>query len=110
MEVPAASEPSRPLPQPASQDNPQTGSSAQVPLQRRQTSNELRDHDMLDQGEPPEPTTNGRHQDKGQPASGTFTPNPKLHFGPLGLKDEALAPEGCPNPFASPGEETKEFE
>jgi hypothetical protein len=111
VEVPAASAPPRPPTQPASQDIPQTGSSAQAPFQRRPTSNDLRDLEMLDQGGPPEPPTHGRHQDKGQPTSGSSTPNPKLHFGPLGLKGaKALAPEVYSNPFASPGEGTKEFE
>ncbi|KAH9569301.1 hypothetical protein CY35_03G126000 [Sphagnum magellanicum] len=111
VEVPAASAPPRPPTQPASQDIPQTGNSTQAPLQRRPTSNDLRDLEMFDQGGPSEPPTHGRHQDMGQPTSGSSTPNPKPHFGPLGLKGNiALAPEVCSNPFASPGEGTKEFE
>jgi len=107
VEVPTASAPT----QPASQDISQTDSLAQAPLQRRPTSNDLRDLEMFEQVGPSEPPTHGRHQDKEQPTSGNSTPNPKLHFRLLEQKEaKALAPEGYSNPFASPGEGTKDFE
>ncbi len=111
-DVSAASAPfPRTLPQLASHANPQIGSLAQIPSQRRPTSNDLRDHEMLDPSEPPKSLKSETQTDEGQPTPGGSTPSTKLHFGLPRLKGaQVLAPEAIPNPFASPGEGIKEFE
>ncbi|CAK9868600.1 unnamed protein product [Sphagnum jensenii] len=110
-DVPTASAPPRTLLQPASQANPQTGSLAQVPSQRRPTNNNLRDHEMLDPSEPPARLKSEIQPDEGQPTPRGSTPSIKLHFGLPRLKGvQILTLEENPNPFASPGEGIKESE
>jgi len=66
---------------------------------------------MLDPSEPPARLKSETQPDEGQPTPGGSTPSTKFHFGLSGLKGaQVLALEANPNPFASPGEGTKESE